>query len=118
MIVKLLSTNDIKSEDVSNFYHSSNWIEAIEESYDVKSFIIGLMDNKKIINVIVAHIITNFPSKVFFSLHSPPLSWATSIMRYRCNILYHINFQTNDLQCTNCRLSPSTRSLHVNIHLA
>jgi len=52
MIVKLLSTDYIKSKDISNFYHSRNWIKAIEESYKIKPFILGLIDNKKIINVI------------------------------------------------------------------
>ena len=46
MIVKLLPTDDIKLEDVSNFYHSMNWIKAIEESYKLKPLIIAVIDNK------------------------------------------------------------------------
>ncbi len=52
MIVKLLSTDNIKSEDVTNFYHSANWIRVIEKSYDLKPFIVGITDNKKTINAI------------------------------------------------------------------
>jgi len=69
MIVKLLSTDDIKPEDVSNFYHSTNWIKAIEESYKIKPFIIGLVDNKKLINVIPFFLIkSNFFGSKLVSL--------------------------------------------------
>jgi len=56
MIIKTLSTEEImkslKPEDFTNFYHSMNWIKAIEESYKLKSFIIALIDDKKILNAI------------------------------------------------------------------
>jgi len=54
MIIKLLSINEMSNlvKDSSNFYNSTNWIKAIEESYNLKPFIIALMDDKKILNVI------------------------------------------------------------------
>jgi len=69
MIVKLLSTDDVKSEDVSNFYHSSNWVKAVEESYQIKPFIVGLVDKKKLINVIPFFLLkSNFFGKKLVSL--------------------------------------------------
>jgi len=69
MIVKLLSTDDLKSVDVSNFYHSSNWVKIIEESHELKPFLIGLVDNKKLVNVIPFFLIkSNFFGKKLVSL--------------------------------------------------
>ena len=54
MIVKLLSPNEMSKlvKDFPNFYNSTNWVKAIEESYNLKPFIIALIDNKKILNTI------------------------------------------------------------------
>ena len=71
MIVKLLSSNEMSKlvKDVPNFYHSANWIKVIEESYNLKSFIIALMDNKKILNIIPFFLIkSNFFGKKFVSM--------------------------------------------------
>ncbi len=54
MIVKLLHTNEMSKlvKDYPNFYNSTNWIKTIEESYNLKPFIVALIDEKKILNAI------------------------------------------------------------------
>ena len=71
MIVKLLSTDKMSKlvKDYPNFYNSTNWIKTIEDSYDLKPFIIALIDDKKILNAIPFFLIkSNFFGRKLISM--------------------------------------------------
>jgi len=71
MIVRLLPINEMDKlvKDFPNFYHSTDWLKAIEESYDLQPFIIALMDGKKILNAIPFILIkSNFFGKKLVSV--------------------------------------------------
>jgi len=71
MIVKLLSTDKMSKlvKDYPNFYNSTNWIKTIEKSYDLKPFIIALINDKKILNAIPFFLIkSNFFGRKLISM--------------------------------------------------